>query len=71
MAVVRLARSVLTLSSLVRSRDAISVLALHGEPLFFQHFDGPYYPTLRILHKCTSYLSLYLFRLLLPLACLC
>ena len=54
MAVVRLARYVLTLSSLIRSRDAISVLALHGEPLFFQHFDGPYYPTLRILHKCTS-----------------
>ena len=34
------------------SRDHISILALHGEPLFFQHFDGPYYPTLKILHRC-------------------
>lgn len=34
------------------SREHISIYALHGEPLFFQHFDGPFYPTLRILHKC-------------------
>ncbi|KAK4050768.1 translation machinery-associated protein 20 [Microbotryomycetes sp. JL221] len=33
------------------SREHISILALHGEPLFFQHFDGPYFPTLRVLHK--------------------
>lgn len=25
---------------------------MHGEPIFFQHFDGPFYPTLRILHRC-------------------
>lgn len=34
------------------SRDHISIYTLHGEPLFFQHFDGPFYPTLRLLHKC-------------------
>ena len=34
------------------SRDHLSIYALHGEPLFFQHFDGPYFPTLRLLHKC-------------------
>lgn len=27
---------------------------VHGEPLFFQHFDGPFYPTLKILHRCRS-----------------
>ena len=37
----------------VDSRDHISIYTLHGEPLFFQHFDGPFYPTLRVLHKCT------------------
>lgn len=36
------------------SREHLSILALHGEPLFFQHFDGPYFPTLKILHKCES-----------------
>ena len=36
------------------SRDHLSIYALHGEPLFFQHFDGPYFPTLRLLHKCES-----------------
>ncbi|KAF8520210.1 hypothetical protein BU17DRAFT_75754 [Hysterangium stoloniferum] len=35
----------------VKCRDHISVYTLHGEPLFFQHFDGPYFPTLRLLHK--------------------
>lgn len=36
------------------SRDHISIYTLHGEPVFFQHFDGPIYPTLRTLHKCMS-----------------
>ncbi|KIM65307.1 hypothetical protein SCLCIDRAFT_113168, partial [Scleroderma citrinum Foug A] len=35
----------------VKCREHISIYALHGEPLFFQHFDGAFYPTLRILHK--------------------
>ncbi|CCM02898.1 uncharacterized protein FIBRA_05012 [Fibroporia radiculosa] len=37
--------------ALVKCRDHISVYTLHGEPLFFQHYDGPLYPTLRLLHK--------------------
>jgi PUA domain protein len=36
----------------VKCRDHISIFTCHGEPLFFQHFDGPFYPTLRILHQC-------------------
>lgn len=39
------------------SREHVSILALRGEPLFFQHFDGPYYPTLRLLHKCKPSLT--------------
>ncbi|KAL4077355.1 hypothetical protein V8B97DRAFT_2021875 [Scleroderma yunnanense] len=35
----------------VKCREHNSIYTLHGEPLFFQHFDGPIYPTLRILHK--------------------
>ncbi|CAE6532478.1 unnamed protein product [Rhizoctonia solani] len=38
--------------TLVKCKDHISILALHGEPLFFQHFDGPYMPSLKLLHKC-------------------
>ncbi|KAI0003282.1 hypothetical protein BJV74DRAFT_522354 [Russula compacta] len=41
---------------LQNSRDHLSIYALHGEPLFFQHFDGPYFPTLRLLHKYPSIL---------------
>ncbi|PCH38324.1 hypothetical protein WOLCODRAFT_96913 [Wolfiporia cocos MD-104 SS10] len=37
--------------TLVKCRDHISIYTFHGEPLFFQHFDGPFYPTLRLLHK--------------------
>ncbi|KAF9653038.1 hypothetical protein BDM02DRAFT_3153284 [Thelephora ganbajun] len=35
----------------VKCRDHISIYTLHGEPIFFQHFDGPIYPTLRTLHR--------------------
>ncbi|KAG5635901.1 hypothetical protein H0H81_009726 [Sphagnurus paluster] len=34
-----------------RQREHVSVYTVHGEPLIIQHFDGPYYPTLRLLHK--------------------
>lgn len=44
--------SVLTAVAFSRSREHISIYAVHGEPLFFQHFDGPFYPTLKILHRC-------------------
>ncbi|KAH9854029.1 hypothetical protein C2E23DRAFT_867550 [Lenzites betulinus] len=37
--------------TLVKCREHISIYTLHGEPLIFQHFDGPYFPTLRLLHK--------------------
>ncbi|KAF8188380.1 hypothetical protein BJ912DRAFT_1143396 [Pholiota molesta] len=36
----------------VKCREHISIYTVNSEPLFFQHFDGPYYPTLRFLHKC-------------------
>ncbi|GAW02372.1 translation machinery-associated protein 20 [Lentinula edodes] len=36
---------------LVKCREHISIYTVHGEPIFFQHFDGPIYPTLRLLHK--------------------
>ena len=43
---------------LLDSRDHISIYALHGEPLFLQHFDGPLIPTLRLLHKCSLFVTL-------------
>ncbi|KAJ6630663.1 hypothetical protein B0H10DRAFT_1982266 [Mycena sp. CBHHK59/15] len=36
---------------LVKCREHISIYTVHGEPLIFQHFDGPFYPTLKLLHK--------------------
>lgn len=35
------------------SREHVSILVLNKQPLFFQHFDGPYYPELHLLQKCT------------------
>ncbi|KII89059.1 hypothetical protein PLICRDRAFT_53541 [Plicaturopsis crispa FD-325 SS-3] len=35
----------------VKCREHIAIYTVHGEPIFFQHFDGPLYPTLRVLHK--------------------
>ena len=34
------------------SHDRISIYTLAGTPLFFNHFDGPYAPTMKLLHKC-------------------
>jgi PUA domain protein len=31
--------------------DNVALLVVENEPLFFQHFDGPFIPTLRLLHK--------------------
>ncbi|KIK59867.1 hypothetical protein GYMLUDRAFT_663827 [Collybiopsis luxurians FD-317 M1] len=36
---------------LVKCREHLSIYTVHGEPVFFQHFDGPIFPALRILHK--------------------
>ncbi|KAG6919965.1 hypothetical protein DXG01_013314 [Tephrocybe rancida] len=44
-------RDHLTTTVPTRSREHVSIYTVHGEPLFIQHFDGPYYPTLRLLHK--------------------
>lgn len=33
--------------------DNVTLLVVDSEPLFFQHFDGPLIPTLRLVHKCT------------------
>ncbi|KAI9270660.1 PUA-like domain-containing protein [Phascolomyces articulosus] len=35
----------------IKGHEHISFLQVNGEILFFQHFDGPYFPTLKLLHK--------------------
>ncbi|KAF8626239.1 hypothetical protein AX15_004919 [Amanita polypyramis BW_CC] len=43
----------------VKCRDYLSVYTAHGEPIFFQHSEGPFYPTLRVLHRCASHIIIY------------
>ncbi|KAI7907225.1 malignant T cell-amplified sequence 1-like protein [Cokeromyces recurvatus] len=35
----------------IKGHDHINFLSVNGEILFFQHFDGPFLPTLALLHK--------------------
>eukprot|EP00039_Didymoeca_costata_P015959 m.278626 g.278626 ORF g.278626 m.278626 type:complete len:186 (+) comp16316_c1_seq6:195-752(+) len=35
----------------IKCKDHIKIYACNGELLFFQHRDGPFYPTLKLLHK--------------------
>ena len=41
------------------SRDHIEVVAVKNEMLFFKQRDGPYMPTLRLLHKCESFFRVH------------
>ena len=34
------------------SHDRISIYTVNTIPLFVQHFDGPFIPTLKLLHRC-------------------
>ncbi|KAK4688889.1 malignant T-cell-amplified sequence, partial [Tremellales sp. Uapishka_1] len=36
---------------LTKCHDRISIFTVQSVPLFFQHFDGPYIPTLKLLHQ--------------------
>lgn len=36
------------------SHEHIEILTVNGELLFFRQREGPFYPTLRLLHKCES-----------------
>jgi hypothetical protein len=44
--------SLMSVVCMTRSREHISIYSVQSVPLFFQHFDGPFYPTLRLLHRC-------------------
>ena len=35
-------------------KDKLTFVIVDNEILFFRQRDGPYYPTLRVLHKCAS-----------------
>lgn len=35
----------------------ITLVVIAGEIWFFQILNGPYFPTLRILHRCKCYIS--------------
>ncbi|KAL7751745.1 translation machinery-associated protein 20 [Sorochytrium milnesiophthora] len=36
---------------LVKCREHLQLLAVNNKPLFFSHYDGPWMPTLRLLHQ--------------------
>lgn len=40
--------------NLFSSHEHIEILTVNGELLFFRQREGPFYPTLRLLHKCES-----------------
>lgn len=44
----------------ISSHDHIEIMVNSaGELLFFRHREGPWMPTLRLLHKCKTVLCIY------------
>ena len=41
------------------SKDKMTFVIVDNEILFFRQRDGPYYPTLRLLHKCAAPRCIY------------
>ena len=37
-----------------KCQDHLQLLSVNNEVLFFSERDGPWYPTLRFLHKCMT-----------------
>lgn len=38
-----------------KSTDYINLVVVNNEILFFQDRDGPYFPSLKLLHKCKTF----------------
>lgn len=55
------------------SQNRISMVALNGKPLFFQHRDRQWVPTLRLLHECEFHPlpSVFVQLMVLPSLCNC
>ncbi|XP_077845660.1 malignant T-cell-amplified sequence 1 isoform X2 [Macaca mulatta] len=45
---------------IVRCHEHIEILTVNGELLFFRQREGPFYPTLRLLHKCKVFYFYFL-----------
>lgn len=42
----------------IKSHDHINLVVVDKEPVFFQQRDGPFYPTLRVLHKAGDFMPI-------------
>jgi len=40
-----------------KTKDKVQFLVVKGEAMFFSDRNGPFFPTLRLVHKCTSSIS--------------
>ncbi|KAJ3142485.1 hypothetical protein HK100_002928 [Physocladia obscura] len=43
----------------IKCQDALSIVSVNNMMLFFNHFDGPFFPTLRLLHQYPDILPRY------------
>eukprot|EP01097_Dermamoeba_algensis_P007490 TRINITY_DN4727_c0_g1_i1.p1 TRINITY_DN4727_c0_g1~~TRINITY_DN4727_c0_g1_i1.p1 ORF type:complete len:182 (-),score=40.25 TRINITY_DN4727_c0_g1_i1:67-612(-) len=44
---------------IAKCQNHVNLLVVNNEVLFFNERDGPYYPTLKLLHRCPSMLPVY------------
>lgn len=43
--------------TVAKCQDKVQIVLCNGEPMFFNERDGPYYPTLKLVHKYPTFLK--------------
>jgi PUA domain protein len=51
---------------IAKCHNRVTLIIVNKHPLFFQEYDGPFYPHLKLLHKCKKIILFFIDPFILP-----